>query len=1076
MNRTIPSARLLAIRTASWIAAILLCAQATAQVSTLKFDRFTSENGLSDNYVLCALEDNRGFMWFGTRDGLNRFDGCSFVVYRHDPGRRESLSDASAKCIYQDRHGELWVGTHSAGLERFDRVTEQFHHYHHSATDPRSIGDGPISSLCEDTNGDLWAATVDRASGVSRLDRADDRFTRFEYDPHDPYSLSSNNVVGVCRDSSGALWVATADAGLNRYVPALCGFINRNTVPAYDCGMREPIVAVHADLNGRVQVLTTNRMVLFDPAHASATMQRLNIAVTSSPLTLAAVLNDRNGTCWIASLKHGVIAHNPQWDHDIQLHNSQSTPNSLASNVVFCICQDHAGNVWFGTEHGISRLNRRMWQFRCFQHDPEDSGTISAPIVRSLARDSSGTLWIGTDGGGLDQLRQGSTQAIHQRFDNDTIGSDVNVVNTVLVDAAQTKWLGTNWGLVHVERNGTYRIWRNSSHDSTSLGAGGVWSILEDHAGRLWVGTFSGGINLLDRRTGRFRHYLHHPDDRTSLSNNSVLSLFESRDGAIWAGTDNGLNRFDPATGGCRQFTNDVDDSTSLSNNRVWYVHEDEHGMLWIATSGGGINMMDPATGRCVRYMENNGLASNTTAAIVEDEHGRMWVSTIKGLSCIDPASGTIRNYMPADGLAVYEYHFKACCHDYSGMMYFGGTNGITYFRPSDLVDNMRPPPVELTSFHALDSTFRLDSSITTARSVHLEHDNNSFSIEFAALDLTNALGNRYRYMLEGFDRDWHTVPATHRFAEYTNVPPGQYRFMVMGANSDNVWSPDVRTLELIITPAYWQTWWFRVLALLAVAAATGLLLVIWVRSVRGKEQLERRLVEFQLQALRAQMNPHFMFNALNSILHFVVRRDIESAQFYLSAFSKLVRNTLENVRSDSVLLADELASLRLYLEIESLRFRNRFRASIDVAPNVDPDQTEIPPMIIQPYVENSIRHGLAHKEGGGSIIIRITRGHRHLICSIIDDGVGRRRSEEIQRNDLRAHRMHGIALTRNRLETLSQLHRQRYHVEITDLVGDGGSALGTRVDISIPIDVTTPSTSASATTSSSTTMKEANI
>lgn len=1025
----------------------LFCTGAPGQIGTMGFETLTSEHGLSDNYVLSAIQDHRGFLWFGTRDGLNRFDGYTFAVYRHDPGNMGSIADGSAKCIYEDSRKEIWIGTHSSGLDRFDRATERFHHYRHNPHDTTTIGDGPISSICEDHRGDIWVATKGRGDGASMLDRATNRFIRFGHHPDDPYSLSGDDVVAVCRDSSGRIWVATSDEGLNLYDPSICGFINGRTRPAYHVPGWGNIQSVQTDRSGHLWLLTPDRLFRFDPATGRSWQEPFDIFAGEHPHSLATVLTDQGGTRWIAAYAHGLAAHNPHWKEDLLLRHSPSMPNSLPSNTVFCICEDRAGNLWFGSEHGISRLSRRSWQFRWLPHIPYQDQAIAAPTVRSLALDEGRTLWAGTDGGGLERIDLASAHVEHN-----SVGGD-GKVNTVVISRNRDVWFGTTHALVCRSPDGTIRKWRHDPGDSGSIGSGAIWSILEDRSGRLWVGTLGGGLSAMDPRTGRFRHYYCSPDDPASLSDNSVLTITESRDGMIWAGTDKGLSRLDPATGRFRRYLNEIYDSASISNNRVWYIHEDSSGAFWIATSGGGVNRMDPRTGRFRRYMENNGFVNNTACAIVEDRRGRIWCSTNKGLSCIDPAAGTTRNFAPSDGLPVYEFHFKACAKSHDGTIYFGGRGGILYFHPDSLLDNVHAPPVELVSFRTRDTTFVPDASITTATTVRLRHDNNSFTVEFAALDFTNPSGNRYRYKLEGYDNDWRIAPATHRFAEYTSVPPGNYRFIITGANSDGVWSAEARTLDIVIPPRYWQTWWFPpVMAMAALLAVTGLLLAR-VRNVRRKEQSERRMVEFQLQALRAQMNPHFMFNALNSILYFVTRHDTESAQFYLTGFSRLVRTTLDNVQNDAVSLADELESLRLYLRMESLRFRDRFDVSIEVSPLIDPEEVQLPPMIIQPYVENAIRHGLSHKEERGTLSIRISRRMGYLRCSIQDDGVGRQRSGEIQRDDLRAHRAYGMAVTHNRLEALSRLHGQRYRATITDLSGDQG-ATGTRVDILIPLDI----------------------
>lgn len=1065
---TAVSTRLLAI-----FAGALLLASGTApaQVATLKFDRFTSEHGLSDNYVLCIAQDRRGFMWFGTRDGLNRYDGYSFVTFRHRPGDPTSLPDGSIKCLYEDRLGRLWIGTHSGGLALMDNVTGRFRRYQHDPADPRSIGTGHIAAIAEDRAGNLWVATANRGAGISVLEAGGERFTRFTYSPGDPHSLSSNNVVGLCRDSAGTIWIATADSGLNRFDPSLGGFVNHRTAPALAVAREENLSAITCERDGAIVILTasgvrpleTGPTFLSSPtAYRTPTYRATTYRATTSqavssrpaglsPLpTLArpsAVMLDRSGRRWTTSFTDGVVVAGPGTLGGGHLHARHAPANagSIPSNTVFCVVEDRAGNVWLGTERGICRLHRRAWQFGFLQHDPFDGATIASPVVRSLAVDSRGTLWMGTAGGGLDRLRSGAASVDHERFPDPT--GATNTVNAIMFDRRGAAWIGTNHGLVRIA-GGRRTVWRHRPNDPGSIAPGGVWAVIED-AGSIWVGSLYGGISVLDAGSRGFRHIRHDPADSTSLSSNDVLTLCRTRDGSIWAGTDNGLNRFDRAAGRWRRYSHDPKDSTTLSNDRVWYIHEARDGALWIATSGGGVNRMDPATGRCRRIMESDGLAANTAAAIMEDSSGRIWAGTANGLSCIGP--NAIRNYRSADGLPVYEYHFKSCCMDSTGRMYFGGVGGVVSFRPEDLADNPRPPATVITSFRTLDTSFRADSVLAGAGRIVLDHDHNSFALQFAALDFSNPGGNTYRYMLEGYDRTPREAAASARFAEYTNVPPGTYRFVVSGANSDGVRDSTGHALLIEIRPAYWQTWWFAALCAALLCAGIALALVARVRSVRGRERAERRVLEYQLQALRAQMNPHFLFNALNSILSFVVRRDVESAQQYLTAFSSLVRNTLESVHRDSVSLADELDSLRLYLTLESLRFGDRFDVAIDVADDVDPHQTEIPPMIIQPYVENALRHGLAHRPDGGRIEVRISRAGDALVCSIADNGVGRAESIAIQKGELRRHRLHGMSLTANRLEALGRLHRQRYHVEVTDLHDADGTATGTRVDLSIP-------------------------
>lgn len=1042
-------------------AAVLLLAFAmpptgSAQSTVLKFDRITTEQGLSDNYVMAILQDRHGYMWIGTRDGLNRFNGNSFTQFRHDPENPQTIADGSINCLFEDSDGVIWAGTHGGGLNRYDRASETFARFIHDPADPASVGPGSIRSICEDTRGRLWLATEGPASGVSVMNRSTGRCERMLHDARDPWSLSNNHITAVCRDSAGSVWVMTFDGCLNRWDESLCGFVNRNTAPAYQLASPKSYgYALTTAPGGQLWAKIERSFLIVEPNARLITRYRTiatydTAAYAYNPVT---VFHDRDGRLWVGSFGAGIELSDSARGSNFLVQHDRYNANSLSSNTVFCITSDDAGNIWVGTDVGVNKLNRRNWQFQYFQHNPADRGSISPSVVRSILLDSSQTMWVATSEHGVDMVDRSTGRARHFRQSASAGSISTNFANTLYRDRRGVLWVGTNYGLNRFNgADETFAAYRHDDADTSTIGIAGVWPILEDRRGNFWVGTLGGGLNLFDRETGRAKHYVNQADDTTTLSHDYVLTLFEDRSGRLWVGTDGGLNLFDRETGRFTHYRNRPGDSTSLSNNRVWYIHEDGRGMLWLATSGGGVDQFDPATGRCRRLNERNGLANNTATSIVEDSHGRIWVATNKGMTRLDPSTWETRTYTAADGLLINQFHFKSCAMDSAGWIYFGGSHGIVMFHPDSLDENRMPPRLALTSFTTIDTAYRLDSAIGVKRHIQLEHANNFFTIEFAAFDFTNPQRNRFRYRLEEFDADWRLTDGTRPFANYTNVPPGTYRFRLAAANNDGFWNDSGLTLMIDIQPAFWQTWWFRLCCLLALIAAIAGAVVLRMREVRRKARLEHDLVEYQLQALRAQMNPHFIFNSLNSILHFIIGHDSESAHRYLSKFSKLIRATLEGSKSDTVALASELESLRLYLELESLRFDSSFEFSIDVQEGLDANDIEIPPMIIQPYAENAIKHGLAHRNASGRLAIDIRREGDNLLCSITDNGIGRARAMALQRAGLREHQSYGMEVTRRRLEALGSRQRQRYSVTVIDLY-DGDEAKGTRVEVRIPID-----------------------
>ncbi len=1037
--------------------ALLLCGpDARAQRRSFDFTRITSEQGLSDNYVLSILQDRRGFMWFGTRDGLNRYDGYQFTIYRHDSKDPGSLSDGSVACIFEDHEGTIWVGTHSGGLNRFNIHSGRFDHYRHQPGNPASIGKGPVRSICEDDKGDLWICASGPESGLSRFNRRTGDFTGFRHDPANPGSLSSNNVTALCRDACGRIWIGTADKGLNRYDPATGTFVNARQNPLFSAESLRAIDDLFASPDGDIWIRSDRRMMILS-AGGTSIERTASTSVDLQELSryyLSAVYPDNSGALWLGTRLNGAYMLEKHSGTLFGITNNQSDPNSLSSNRILCIREDRTGNIWIGTDNGINKLNKRSLDFGHFQHDPFHPEGISARMIRSIAKDASGRLWLGTQDGGLNRIDPGSSRIVHYRHDTANPGSSLteNTVNKIYEDKSGVLWVGANYGIVRIDAaTGRLTPYRPDSSSPHALPLGGVWDIMEDADGEFWVAQLGGGLNRMDRRTGIFTQYQHDPKNPGSLGHNYVFCLHQDRRGNFWIGTDGGLNRFDKRTGRFVQYTHRENDPGSLSNDRVWYIHEDRAGTLWIATSGGGLNRFDPRTGIFRAYTEENGLANNTVCGILEDRHGRLWISTNKGISRFDPESAAFRNYTVQDGLYVSEFQFKSCYQDGDGFMYFGGTNGMVRFHPDSLQENRLPPPLVLTSFRVFDTDYPLDSAIMLKQGIRLAHDSGFFSIGFSALDFTNTLGNRYRYRLEGVDAGWRETDGRHPRADYTNIAPGTYTFRVMAANSDGFWNEQETSITIIVEPAFWQTWWFKLSAGIIAAGILFWLVYLWNGSVRRKGELERNMVEYKLQALRAQMNPHFIFNSLNSILHFILHHDSESAHRYLSKFSRLIRSTLEHSKSERIALADEIEALRFYLDLETLRFEEKLSYEIRIAPDIDIHTIAIPPMLIQPHAENAIKHGIAPRRSPGNLLIDIRRTGDDIICSVTDDGIGRVRTAPANAPGADGHRSRGMELTRERLDVLGTLGGGRYRFNVIDLTDESGAPAGTRVEICIP-------------------------
>jgi ligand-binding sensor domain-containing protein/signal transduction histidine kinase len=797
---------------------------ARAQVGSIRFETLSVQDGLSQSTVRTIVQDDYGFMWFGTEDGLNKYDGYNFTLYKHDPDNAGTLSDSTITVLFQDSHGDLWVGT-TNGLNRFARASETFEHFRYDRNQPGSLGGVSVSAIAEDNRGNLWVATTE--GGLSRFRRSDSTFTRFRHDPDDRNSLTSNSVNALVADPQGGIWAGTSQ-GLDYYNPEKNRFIH------YQNDLRNS------------NSLADNRVL--------------------------ALFFDRTGTLWVGTENGGLNRFRPsELDFVRYLHRPNNT-FSLSSNYVGVIGEDSSGQMWVGGRNGLHQFHRENEYFSRYQHDPNNAQSLSNDHVLSIYADRSGVLWIGTFGGGLSihvnttarfTLYQHQPGAPEKSLSHD-------MVNALLEDRFETVWIGTmDGGLNHLDpRTGVFTVYKSNLVDSSSLSNNDVRALYEDRDGTLWVGTFGGGLNRFHRNTGRFNRYLHDVNNAKSLSDNRVLAIqedsrgnlwigtrggglelfdrstnhfshfrhdiekpdslisdhvrviYESASGELWIGTDSGISVMDPVSQKFRHYANNRKDPFSLSDNRVLSISQTADGIIWVGTLQGGLNRYDPATQTFQHYSQKMGLPSDSVYGILADQSGYLWLSTSRGLSRFDPAAESFRNYDRRDGLQSYEFNPGAYFQNGSGKMYFGGVQGFNVFDPAKVLDNPVVPRIVITAFKKLNQTAMKD--LLGGESITLSYLDNFVSFEFAALDYNSPEKNQYAYKLEGFDKDW-IFAGNRRYTSYTNLRGGTYTFQVIGSNQDGVWNENGAKIEIVVVPPIWEQWWFLgSLAVLLVGGSFG--------------------------------------------------------------------------------------------------------------------------------------------------------------------------------------------------------------------------------------------------------------
>ena len=810
----------------------------------LSFAHLTTADGLSQNRVFAILQDRQGFMWFATRDGLNRYDGNSFVVFKNNPDDPTSLSSNSVLALLEDDQGYLWVGTYGGGVNRFDPATGRFTRYRHDPKNPNSLSGDMVKCIARDHRGNLWFGGD---TGLSRFDPASQTFTRYNTNS-DGQSVAMVNAM--IEDSHGDIWFV-GDFGLHQ-LNLQTGQITRTPAAT---GVMDGATCLREDKAGNLWILA------YYPIFGLVKYDRQAQRFTSYPLGAGHIVNDTSNLLedgengfWVSSSVGLYYFDRQQERFTYRFQRDGDNPESLNDNNVLSLYQDRAGLLWVGTiNSGLNILDFRQEQFGCYRHD-RSPNSLSPGWVFALHQDPDGILWAGFRARTLDRLDRKTGQITHYVPDNKETSNRSDSLYFISGDAQGYLWLGgAGSGLDRFDkRTGQFKHYRNDPNDPNSLATDFVLTAREDRSGNLWVGQY-GGFSRLDRATERFTHYQPDPSAPTAVTNH-VQIIYQDRSGALWLGTVGGmLSRFDPKTETFVNYKPDPSDPHRLSGGPVNAILEDQAGTLWIGTEA-GLYRHDRKDDTFTRYTEHQGLPGSVVIGILEDQAGRLWLGTKNGLSRFDPKTQTFRNYDASDGLQSNDFSNSACKPGLNGEMFFGGSKGFNAFFPEKIRDNPYVPPVVLTDFQlfnkpvAIGKNSPLKKAINVADQITLRYDQNVFRLRFAALSFAHPQKNRYTYKLEGFDPDWQSTGASDCSATYTRLAPGSYTFRVKASNNHGVWNEQGASIQITVIPPWWMTWWFRGAA---ITALLGLAFAFYrwrVRTIKRRNlDLERQLIERKL-------------------------------------------------------------------------------------------------------------------------------------------------------------------------------------------------------------------------------------
>jgi ligand-binding sensor domain-containing protein/two-component sensor histidine kinase len=998
----------------------LLISQPVFSQQNIRFKHLSVEHGLSQSTVETIVQDRLGFMWFGTEDGLNRFDGYSFTIFKHDPDNPGSISSNNIWCLYVDRKGFLWAGTYAGGLNRFDPKTEVFTRYLNDPSDPSSISSNRIRAITEDEGGKLWIGTRDGGLNLFKSDLQ--QFQRFKSDQGNFDGSISNNIRHILPDSNNTLWLAT-NRGFSLYHPG-GGDLTHFRAGQDDSNSlcNDNVRHISKDRSGIYWISTAGGLCRFDPKAGQFKNYYSNPA---DPKTIAIdnirkVYEDRRGRLWIATTKGGLCYLNREEDIFYSYVFDQTNPYSLSNNSVRVIYEDAGGLLWLGTfGGGINTYDPKKQRFYHFRHDPRNSNSLSDPIIWAITQGPDGDIWFGTNSSSFDRYNQNTSRYIHYHGDpNDPLKKAYHYIRSLQWDKTGKLWIGSRYGVDCFDpTDNSYIHLRHQPGDPNSLCNNNLRTIFQDSFGDMWFCTWGGGLDHYDRTTGTFTNFNHQPNNSNSISHDNVISIFQDSEGVFWVATSNGLNRLDflmKSADSTRldllqvrisRYYNEPSNPQSLSNSYILSIHEAQNGDLWFGTMQGlsCLRKKDRSRLKFTRYFMKDGLPNDVVYGILEDSHGNLWLSTNYGLSRFDPDTETFKNFDVRDGLHSNEFNSGAYTQTNRGTFIFGGVNGASEFHPDSLLDNPYIAPVVLTGFNIFDKPARLTQSISSLEEIILSYKDNYFSFEFAALDFSVPDRNRYAYMLEGLDRVW-TNSGSRRFAGYTHIDAGEYIFKVRGTNGDGVWNMGGASIKVIITPPFWKTWWFIVLMILTIGG--GIILVITYRI--------RQLLKFERLRGKIAADLHDDIGAglteISIMGEVIIQRLPDSSKQLISSEIKNIGTTsrnlinsmtdivwLVNPRSDSLYdlisrLGDSyketLTSSGFQFKTQNLESLKNMRLSMEYRQQLL--------LIFKEAINNSLKYSQ-----GSEMLLKATLRGKRLKMQLSDDGVGFDSSKEFPGNGL---------------------------------------------------------------------------
>jgi ligand-binding sensor domain-containing protein len=1025
---------------------LLLLFTTIAQAQAINyFNHFTEKDGLTDNKVQCILRDKQGYLWVGTSNGLNRYDGYNFRHYF--PNSRQpnkTVSNEFIADIDQDSAGIIWLATNN-GLNRYDPRTETFTIWKNTGRNDGSLPNSLVRNILVDDHQKLWLACDNR--DLAHFDPITGVFKTYPWkaflERAQPQSANSDykNIFTIRPKDKHELWLHT-NFGLFSFdtltelftsYPLTSGRLA--TIKPSDC----PDLVYQGSLGKDV--------LRYDPCKEEWAQVQLPIRVTSiDGRRYVPLVFDFGKSYGVCSQKGLLLMDKTTLNLSLvgpTLQNGFTAPTGLLQAYF----AEANGMLWLGGDKGLWLYDPLAQHFDYTALKPENTKDVYNTFCRFTDSKVDGRHYL------LD-FYLGHLQVYENNIHLKTIALP-GQTSLLYEDKGGKLWVGGGHQLFQLDRQSLrlqpFILPSEIRPQNHSI----FIDMIEDAAGNYWFATNHAGIIVWQPKSNHWWK----PGKADGFIAHAATALFADQEyKTVWIATeDYGLFRYDEVT---RKFTLYRQEESNPENSIGAYcvnsVCKDGQGKIWVATNPGGISRFDynaPLGKEFITLNKEDGLPSNQVFSVVADADGNVWAGTAKGLAWVDSRSLRVRSFGKNDGM-ISDFLDLPLSLATNEELKSGTTFGYQSFHPDSFLQKKITQGILLTSFKIFDTHYADSLNINYLKQVNLNWQENFFSFDFASVHFSQPQKNEYAYRLRDFDTDWIFTKNNHS-ASYTNVPPGIYLFEIKSGR-EGFWNePDIQ-LGIYIAPPFWATWWFRA-AMVLLFGITIWFLYRWrIGQIRKeaalKTEFNQRIARTEMAALRAQMNPHFVFNCLSSINRFILVNKPNEASDYLTKFSRLIRLILDNSRTETVPLDKELDALKLYMEMEQMRFSDRFVYSLVVGKDVQPEHLEVPPLLFQPFVENAIWHGLMHKKEQGLLEVRVFYMDKKLCVEVEDNGIGRQRAMELKSRSATVHKSLGMKVTTDRLEVINQLYDTNAEVMIDDLENDQGEPVGTKVRIVLGI------------------------